>query len=118
MEEFGATAETRPALYDAVFRAVHDSVLRGGALQGALFWRYYAAGQQAPLDEGGGPGMFAVTMRDPTWLQIVRFGGDMAAAGGARLGGCVHAGPVARMNQPCPPGCVMIRMRLPCSSAA
>ena len=108
VEEFGGHPPTRPALYDAVYDAVHASVLRGGALQGALFWRYYAAGQEAPRDEGGGAGTFAVTETDPTWFLVVRFAADMDAVGGGGLGSCHDAGPVAPEPTTCQSGCVVV----------
>lgn len=105
MEEFGGHPHDRPELYSTVYTAVHASVLQGGPLQGALFWRYYADGQEAPLDEGGGAGISAVTKDDPTWLLVMRFAADMEAAGGKRLETCDDAGPVASEPTQCPAGC-------------
>lgn len=104
MEEFGGHPEDRPALYDTVYNAVHKSVLHAGPLQGALFWRYYALGQKAPRDEGGGAGHSAVTMSDPAWFLVMRFAADMAAAGGVREAGCEDAGPLALALKKCPAG--------------
>lgn len=90
LEEFGSfPGPQRAALYRTVFDAVRTSVAAHGSLQGALFWKLYVDGQEAPLDEGGGVGVFAVKPGDAVWDLVVGFASDMqvAAGGGVRMGG-------------------------------
>lgn len=50
--------------------ACGQSAQSGGALKGAAFWEWFAEGQLAPAAEGGGSGLYGVTVADSTFPII------------------------------------------------
>lgn len=83
VEEFGAWGagkykEERTRWYDLVYDILSEDAKSGGPTAGALFWQWFAAGQRAPGEEGGGDGgLFGVFDHDDTWASITNFTSTM-----------------------------------------
>jgi mannan endo-1,4-beta-mannosidase len=79
VEEFGAWGvgshmEQRTQWYKLVYDILAEDAIQGGPTMGALFWQWFAQGQKAPREEGGGDGgLFGVFETDQTWNEIVKF---------------------------------------------
>jgi len=79
VEEFGAWGvqqylEQRDGWYKLIYDILEEDSNAFGPTQGALFWTWFAHGQRAPAEEGGGPGgLFGVFDTDSTWTTIQTF---------------------------------------------
>ena len=76
VEEFGAGKykEERTKWYNLVYGILEEDAMSGGPTAGALFWQWFAAGQRAPAEEGGGDGgLFGVFDYEDTWSSIANF---------------------------------------------
>jgi len=79
VEEFGAWGvgaymEQRTQWYKLVYDILSEDARQGGPTMGALFWQWFAQGQKAPREEGGGDGgLFGVFETDETWVEIEKF---------------------------------------------
>lgn len=77
-----------PALQPCVTNLPQDAE-SGGPSGGALFFQYYAPGQQAPSEEGGGiTGVFGVVEADNTFPIIDAFTASMAQLTGKSVSQC------------------------------
>ncbi|KAL4519468.1 hypothetical protein Ndes2526A_g01925 [Nannochloris sp. 'desiccata'] len=79
VEEFGAWGvgaymEQRTQWYKLVYDILAEDARQGGPTMGALFWQWFAQGQKAPREEGGGDGgLFGVFETDETWGEVEKF---------------------------------------------
>jgi mannan endo-1,4-beta-mannosidase len=79
VEEFGAWGvgsylEQRTQWYKLVYDILAEDARQGGPTMGALFWQWFAQGQKAPREEGGGDGgLFGLFDSDETWSEVEKF---------------------------------------------
>ncbi|RMZ57555.1 hypothetical protein APUTEX25_001755 [Auxenochlorella protothecoides] len=94
LEEFGvyrsSGADTmRDQYYKLIYDLIQKDAESGGPSGGALFFQYYAPGQQAPSEEGGGiTGVFGVVEADNTFPIIDAFTASMAQLTGKSVSQC------------------------------
>ncbi|CAD7701855.1 unnamed protein product [Ostreobium quekettii] len=96
LEEFGKIVQPEgPFEPDRVkfFQIVYDEVLKQmdggkGALKGANFWQWYDEGQVAPVEEGGGAGLYGIFASDETFGLIKAFTDTVNGMGGNTVEGC------------------------------
>ena len=79
LEEFGEWGvgkwkEERDYWYKLIYDTVAANAMDGGPFQGAMFWQWFQNGQQAPIEEGGGPGgMFGIFDTEYTFDIVKNF---------------------------------------------
>lgn len=79
----------------------------GSALKGSMFWQFYAAGQEAPLTEDGGRGLYGIFEADTSFGYVRANAEQVAELAGVAASAC--AAPAA--NVTAPPSCAATEVR-------